>query len=258
VIVPSTATAQMMRELAVPDDRISLTPFVVDNDWWIEQARRADRHATRAEWQVSERDLVVLFCAKFQDWKRPLDLLRAFAKAAVADAVLVFAGEGPLRSQIESEAAALGVASRVRILGFTNQSRLPAVYRASDLLVLPSSYEPFGVVVNEAMCCGCVPLASEGCGAARDLVAPVSPELVFRCGDTEALAAALKRLLSDRSALAAMAANARARMEAWSPRENVAATVAAVARSVHRRKGEASPSMADSNAKFVPRNGVKS
>ena len=258
VIVPSTATAQMMRELAVPDDRISLTPFVVDNDWWIEQARRADRHATRAEWQVSERDLVVLFCAKFQDWKRPLDLLRAFAKAAVADAVLVFAGEGPLRSQIESEAAALGVASRVRILGFTNQSRLPAVYSAADLFVLPSAYDPCPAVVCEAMLCGLPVILSDEIRGRFDLVRPGFTGDIYPCGDTEALAAALKRLLSDRSALAAMAANARARMEAWSPRENVAATVAAVARSVHRREGEASPSMADSNAKFVPRNGVKS
>ena len=64
----------------------------------------------------------------------------------------------------------MGVADRVRFLGFVNQSGLPAVYAASDVLVLPSSYEPFGVVVNEAMLCGCAAIASDRVGARFDLV----------------------------------------------------------------------------------------
>ena len=257
VIVPSTAGAQMMRELAIPDQRICLTPFVVDNDWWIAQSRCANRNSTRAEWGVSERQLVVLFCAKLQDWKRPLDLLRAFAKAAVPDSVLIFAGEGPLRSQIESEAAALGIASRVRILGFTNQSRLPTVYSAVDLFVLPSSYDPCPVVVCEAMLCGCPVVISDQIRGRFDLVQPGFTGDIFRCGDVDALANSLKRLLSDRPGLAALAANARARMDTWSPRENIAATVAAITRAI-RRRGQA-PSAADPIVKsaFTNHDGAK-
>jgi glycosyltransferase involved in cell wall biosynthesis len=236
VIVPSSASVQMMCELSIPHQRISLTPFVVDNDWWIEQAGYADRAATRAEWGVSARELVVLFCAKLQDWKRPLDLLRAFAKADVPDSALIFAGEGPLRSQIESEAAALGIASRVRILGFTNQSRLPAVYSAADLLVLPSGYDPCPVVVCEAMLCGCPVVISDQIRGRFDLVRPGSTGDIFPCGDVDALAASLRRLLSDRAALATLAANARARMETWSPRENIAATVEAIRIAVERKR----------------------
>src|SRR5439155_389756 len=124
-----------------------------------------------------------IFGAKLQPWKRPLDLLRAFAKANLSNAILVFAGAGPLLPQLESEAASLGVAYRVRFLGFLNQTQLPAVYTAADLLVLPSEFEPFGLVVNEAMCCGCAVAASDRCGAARELVAPVDSRLVFPCGD---------------------------------------------------------------------------
>jgi glycosyltransferase involved in cell wall biosynthesis len=244
VIVPSSATAEMMRELGIPAERISFTPFVVDNDWWFEQARRADRKVTRGEWGVSNSELVVLYCAKLQDWKRPLDLLQAFAKAAVPDSLLVYAGEGPLRSQIESEAAALGVASRVRILGFTNQSRLPAVYSAADLFVLPSGYDPCPVVVCEAMLCGLPVVLSDEIRGRFDLVRPGVTGEIFACGDTDALAAILKRLLSDRAALAALSSNARARMETWSPRENIAGTVDAVVRAVSRRQGGASPSAA--------------
>ena len=78
--------------------------------------------------------LVVLFCAKLQPWKRPQDLLRAFAQVVDANAYLVFAGEGPLRSELESESRSLGRRDKVRFLGFVNQSGLPETYTASDIL----------------------------------------------------------------------------------------------------------------------------
>lgn len=235
VIVPSSATAVMMRELGIPDERISLTPFVVDTNWWIEQTRRCDRSITRVEWGVGEQDLAVLFCAKLQDWKRPLDLLRAFAKAGVPEATLVFAGEGPLRARIESEAAALGVAPRVRMLGFINQSKLPAVYSAADLFVLPSGYDPCPVVVCEAMVCGLPVLLSDEIRGRFDLVWPGATGDIYKCGDVEALAGKLRNLLGNRERLASLERNARAAMETWSPRENVAATLKAIEKAVEHK-----------------------
>ena len=235
VIVPSSAAVAMMRELGIPEDKISLTPFVVDNDWWIEQTRRSDRSITRAEWGVGEQDLAVLFCAKLQDWKRPLDLLRAFAKADIPEATLVFAGEGPLRARIESEAAALGVAARVRMLGFTNQSKLPAVYSAADLFVLPSGYDPCPVVVCEAMLCGLPVLLSDEIRGRFDLVRPGATGEIYRCGDVEALAETLRDLLGNRERLALLGRNARAAMETWSPRENVAATLGAIEKALEHK-----------------------
>jgi hypothetical protein len=65
---------------------------------------------------------------------------------------------------------------------------------------------------------------------------PVSPDLVFCCGDVDALAASLKNLLSDRSVLTAFAANALARIETWSPRENVAGIVEAIRTAALRKR----------------------
>ncbi len=161
VTVPSTGTREMMRALRIPERRITLTPYVVDNEWWKAQSSCVDRALVRASWDVPAGAIVLLFCAKLQPWKRPLDLLRAFAKAAAPNLFLVFAGDGPLHEEIAREAMELGVGGRVRLLGFVNQSELPAVYRASDVLVLPSEYEPFGVVVNEAILCGCVAAVSD-------------------------------------------------------------------------------------------------
>jgi glycosyltransferase involved in cell wall biosynthesis len=228
VIVPSSGARDLMLSLGLHVDRVTLTPYSVDNDWWIQQSAQVDRSAVRASWGTACSDVVILFCAKLQPWKRPLDLLRAFAKARLSSGILVFAGEGPLRAELESEAASLGVASRVRFLGFVNQSLLPAVYTSADLMVLPSEYEPFAVVINEAMCCGCAVAASDRVGAARDLVVPVSPQLVFPCGDIDALAGILKDSLADRSQLRRVATAALAHIQTWSPERNIAATLEAI------------------------------
>jgi glycosyltransferase involved in cell wall biosynthesis len=234
VIVPSTGTMELMRSLGLPDERVTLTPYVVDNDWWLERSACVDRAAVRAAWGAAPEDTVFLFCAKLQPWKRPLDLLQAFARAKFSNALLIFAGEGPLRGELESRAVALDVASRVKFLGFVNQTQLPAIYTAGDLMVLPSSYDAFGVVVNEAMLCGCPVAVSDSVGAGRDLVEHWRTGFVFPCGDIDALAAVLQQAVKERTKLSQMGSAARVRMDSWSPRENIDQTIAAVRRGVAR------------------------
>jgi glycosyltransferase involved in cell wall biosynthesis len=232
VSVPSTGGRELMRSLGLPDERVTLTPYVVDNDWWLVEAARVDRAAVRLSWGAAADDAVILFCAKLQVWKRPRDLLQAFAKAKIGKALLVFAGEGPLHGQLENEAAALRVAERVRFLGFVNQTQLPSIYRCADLMVLPSLYEPFGVVVNEAMLCGCPVIVSDHVGAARDLIAEGRTGFVYPCGDVAALAKLLERALGNREKLRELGQAARARMETWGPRENIEGTLEAISRGV--------------------------
>lgn len=236
MLLSSAAGVEFMRSLGIPEERLSLVPFVVENDWWVAHAASVDRQAVRESWGASPRDAVVLFCAKLQPWKCPLDLLRAFARARVPDTLLVFAGEGPLRKELEAEAHSLGLAERVRFLGFVNQSQLPAVYASADLFVLPSAYDPCPVVVCEAMLCGCPVLLSDQIRGRFDLVRPGVTGDIFPCGDVPALAASLASLLANRSALVTLGGNARARMATWSPRENIAATLAAVARAAGRKR----------------------
>jgi glycosyltransferase involved in cell wall biosynthesis len=235
VLALSPAGVDLMRSLSIPEDRISLIPFVVDNDWWTAQSALVDRQAVRNSWGVSERDVAVLFCAKLQYWKRPSDLLRAFAVANVSNSVLVFAGEGPLRSQLEAESAGLGIRDRVRFLGFVNQSQLPAIYTSADLFVLPSAYDACPVVVCEAMLCGCPVLLSDRICGRFDLVRPGVTGDIFPCANIDALAAALRKALGDRAHLAALSENARGRMTTFSPRENIAAALDAITRAVYHR-----------------------
>jgi glycosyltransferase involved in cell wall biosynthesis len=238
----SSGAAQQLKTLGFPEDRIVLSPYAVDNAWWSEQAAEVDRDAVRRIWQIPISAPIVLFCAKLQPWKGPMDLLEAFALANIPESYLVFAGDGPLRKDIEQRALALGISGRVRFLGFMNQSELPSVYCSSDLLVLPSLYEPFGLVVNEAMLCGCPVAVSDRVGAKYDLVRHNVNGFVFPATNVEALAVVLREFFSDSEMRDRMSAAARQRMETWSPREYINGLVEAVelaARSSGRPEEEA-------------------
>jgi glycosyltransferase involved in cell wall biosynthesis len=215
----SSGGVEYLRDLGFSSERVILTPYVVDNSWWDEQAAKIDRGAIREAWGIPTDASVALFCAKLQPWKGPFDLLEAFGRASVSNSYLVFAGDGPLRNELERKAAELGIAGRVRFLGFKNQSQLPSVYRASDLLVLPSHYEPFGLVVNEAMLCGCPVAVSDRVGARFDLVTNGENGFIFPVGNVDALAAILAEVLPDSEKRARMGAAARQRMKTWSPHE---------------------------------------
>jgi glycosyltransferase involved in cell wall biosynthesis len=232
VIVPSTGTFEMLKSLGIAAGKITLTPYTVDNDWWKTQSALVNREATRANLGATPHQAIILFCAKLQPWKRPMDLLQAFAEAGPEGSILVFAGEGPQRPQLEAEAAKLGIEQRVKFLGFVNQSQLPALYSTADLLVLPSVYEPFAVVVNEAMCCGCPVIVSDQVGAARDLVAPVNPEFVFPAGDVQALANVLRLAFTDREQLRAAGRRGFAHVATHSPERIIASTVEAISKAV--------------------------
>lgn len=230
VTIPSSAGERFILSLGIPKERIQLTPFVVDNDWWIQQSRSVDRVATRHQWKIPEDAHVILFCAKLHPRKCPKDILRAFAKAQIPNSYLIFAGDGIMRSELETEVEILKLERQTRFLGFVNQSQLPATYSSADLFVFTSQHEPFGVVVNEAMLCGCPVLVSDCIGARYDLVEHGETGFVYPCGDIEALAKLLKSTLADKESLQNISANAHRRMKSWSPSDNVEAVAQAIQR----------------------------
>jgi len=231
-LAPSAATARYLTSLRVPSERIAVTPFVVDNDYWTSRAAQVDRVEARSALGCVDREPVVLFCAKLQPWKRPQDVLRAFARADISNARLVMAGEGPMRRELEVEAKSLDVADRVRFVGFVNQSQLPALYRSADVMVLPSEYDPCPVVVCEAMLCGCPVILSDKIRGRAELVRSGETGFLYPCGDVGVLAETLQTALKDQRRLKQMSQAAQRRMETWSPRENIEAHVQAIERSL--------------------------
>lgn len=241
VLVPSTASWQFMKQLGITDERLVLTPFVADNDYFAQHASPASRKLIRERLSIPEDAFVILFCGKLVRWKRPADLLRAFASfvnrcpKAGSSAYLLFAGDGILRHQLEAEVRWMNLTEQVRFLGFTTYSKLPEVYAASDLLVLPSEHEAWGVVVNEAMACGIPVVVSDRVGARLDLVTSGETGELFSLGDVQALTAILRRRFLNRERTREMGKAARRRIASWSYRENMQGWIRAVERIKHSK-----------------------
>jgi glycosyltransferase involved in cell wall biosynthesis len=154
-----------------------------------------------------------------------MDLLEAASR--LGNVHTVFVGDGILRPELERRAAALGVTDRTHVAGFVNQTELPAIYRAADVLVLPSGREAFGLVVNEAFACGVPAIVSSACGSAGDLVQEGHTGYVVPVGAVEILAARLETLAADAALRVAMGREASLLVEGWGPRQNAAGFVEA-------------------------------
>ncbi len=228
VLVLSTASKRFIHSLGVPEDRIFITPYVVDNDVIAETARNCDRQKMRSQWHIPEDATVVVFCAKFIARKRPQDVIQAFAAAQTPNSYLIMVGDGPLADDLKTQTQQLGIQDKVRFLGLVKYSHLPEVYASSDVLAFSSEYEPYGLPVNEAMICGIPVVVSDRIGAGYDLVEEGKTGFTYPCGNIGALTTIFKQIFSQPEQLRAIGAAAKTRMETWSPRENVEGLVQAV------------------------------
>jgi len=194
-----------------PADRLFFSPHCVDTAWFSARATPEERLRLRALREISPETIVLLFAGRLVPFKRPLDLVIAAArcKARGVKAEVMVAGSGELESNLEAAAASSGV--RLHLLGFRNQSEMPAAYAATDFLVLPSDgRESWGLVANEALACGRPIIVSSACGCAPDLVQDGNVGRTFPAGDPEALADAIGDLAASPPSLSGIAALSRA------------------------------------------------
>lgn len=233
VLAIGSANRREYAAFGVPADRIHHMPYAVDTARFA-KASTLDRAALRKRFGVRPDAPAILYAAKFEPRKRPLDLLAAHARlrASGVDASLVFAGSGALEAELRAGAAG---SPDVVFPGFVNQAELPELYAACDVFVLPSEDEPWGLVVNEAMSVGLPVVVSRGVGCADDLVAPGVNGAVFETGDVDGLAAALRPLLQDTDFRRRFGAASRARIEGWSFEAAAAGLRRAVAAARTRR-----------------------
>jgi glycosyltransferase involved in cell wall biosynthesis len=219
------------RRRGIAEARLFDMPYAVDNLHFRALADEAAAQASifRRSLDIAEGRPVVLYAGKLQPRKHPMALLQAFKlldRAALGDPVLLFVGDGEERAALEAEAAPLGEA--VRLLGFRNQSELPAFYDLAEVFVLASSREPWGLAVNEAMNAGTAVVVSDQCGCAADLVTPQTGKVV-PAGDPAALARSLASLLGDRERCSTMGQAAKDKVAEWDFEADVMGLKAALA-----------------------------
>jgi glycosyltransferase involved in cell wall biosynthesis len=178
-----------------PSERLFFSPHGVDESMFLTAANAGLGHDIRREMGIAESDPVLLFVGKLIKRKRVEDLIVAskICEERGTRTHLLIAGSGPLESELRNVASELGV--RAHFMGFQNQSRIPAIYAASSILVLPSDDESWGLVANEALACRRPVVLSSAVGAAPDLAGDGRAGRVFRVGDCRHLAEMLIEVL---------------------------------------------------------------
>jgi len=232
----SHAGREVALRVGMPAERIASVRSVMDKTDWQMRAAQFDRHLIRDEWNVPREAPVAFYCAKLQVWKCPLDLVRAFAQAAVPGAYLVVAGDGPLRGELEAEVAKLGIGANVRLLGFVNTSQLPGHYKAADILVLPSRYDPCPFVVPESMFSGTPVILSDAVVGRADMIDSGKSGFLYPCNDVEALAALLRNTLSSRTLLSELRSGVESQMRSWTAQDYVDSFIDGIELAISRKR----------------------
>lgn len=226
VTTPSAWAAEATyRELDVPRSvPIQVIPNFVDTD----RFHPAPADAGRAR----DRPLVMVHVSNFRPLKRVDDVVRIFAETcrrlpAGTPLHLHLVGDGPEHRRIVALVEAFGLREHVRFLG--ERVDLPAVLRESDLFVLPSETESFGLAALEALACG-VPVVASQVGGIPEVISDGEVGLLAPVGDVSAMASHAVRLLTDDGLRARFSRAARQRAETHFQREPTVASYEALYR----------------------------
>ncbi len=193
--VLSEFSAEQLRKMyRMSRDRIVMIPGGADTERF---QPASDRGTVRQAFGLPER-APVLSTLRNLEARMGLDILiRAMAtlRLSIPGVLLLIGGEGSLRRPLESLAASLDLQDCVRFLGFVPEERLPLLYQAADVFVLPTrELEGFGLATVEALACG-TPVLGTAVGATPEILRPLHPSLLFRGTTPEAMAEDLRRFL---------------------------------------------------------------
>jgi glycogen(starch) synthase len=195
------ACSYYMREqiadiFGVDDDRIAVIPNGIDpDDLRPQEAPELER--LRREFAQPDEKLVLLIGRLVYEkgFQLALEAMPALIERVPRTRFLV-AGSGTHEDELRRQADELGLMDHGTFLGWIGDDVLHSLYPIADVCVVPSLYEPFGLVALEAMASGC-PCIVADTGGLREVVPHEEAGLRFRARDPEALVEVAARVLSD-------------------------------------------------------------
>jgi glycosyltransferase involved in cell wall biosynthesis len=190
IAVSDEVRDDLVRFGVAPRDKFEVIPYGFDLDRRIDSS--PETRAARRTAAGIDGTFVIGWAGRMTEIKRPGDLVRVLAE--LPGAILVLAGDGELRSEVEQLARTLGVSDRLRLLGYIDD--LGSWYGAFDVFLLTSANEGTPVVAIEALAAG-VPVVATDAGGTSTVVDDGETGLLAPIGDVSALAAHIERLRAD-------------------------------------------------------------
>jgi D-inositol-3-phosphate glycosyltransferase len=202
IVATSPQEDYMLRSLVSEQGNVQVIPCGTD----LQNFRAIPRTEARSRLGFSAQEKIVLYVGRFDPRKGIETLVRAFAKLrqdSTEKVKLIIVGgsevgqpDGLERQRIGDLVQDLNLADSVVFAGRVGHDLLPTYYTAADVCVIPSHYEPFGLVAIEAMACG-TPVVASAVGGLRFTVLPEETGLLVPPQDVDGFAQSIDRILSD-------------------------------------------------------------
>ena len=207
VVATSPQERDDLRQLVSQSGRVEIVPCGTDVENFYPLSKAEARH----QLGFDRHERIVLYVGRFDPRKGIETLVRACAKLRDRFAhqsestkfrLVVVGGSDPHeadgveRARIEEIVNNLGLADLTEFVGMVGHDRLPLYYTAADVCVIPSHYEPFGLVAIEAMACG-TPVVASAVGGLKFTVIPEETGLLAPAQDVDGFANAIGRILTD-------------------------------------------------------------
>jgi glycosyltransferase involved in cell wall biosynthesis len=212
-----TRQKRYLQHYGVPDSRIVVAQMTVDVAAMassVTEITAEARQLRRAATGIAPDECVFLFVGRLDPAKGIALLLEAFSRVSARNGKirLHVAGDGILRDMVTK---AIANSARIDWAGRLTGPALLDAYAAADVFVLPSLFEPWGLVVNEAMAAGLPVIASDRVGCVDDLVIHGGTGVVVEADRPNLLADAMTRLADDAPLRRMMRAAGRERIAGW-------------------------------------------
>ncbi|MGB6300194.1 MAG: glycosyltransferase family 4 protein [Rivularia sp. (in: cyanobacteria)] len=184
VVAVSDKVAKDLQEIGIPENAIR----VISNGVDIEEFSPGDG-GSRQTWNLPDGVPLAMFAGDIRLPRKNLDtVLKALVEVPNLHLAVVGVTDGSPYPQL---AKSLGIDDRVHFMGFRRD--VPSIMKAVDFFVFPSRYEPFGLVITEAMATG-LPVITASCTGAAPLITPEAGIVLPNPNDIKALAEAMQKL----------------------------------------------------------------
>ena len=202
IIALTRASRHHLLLFGAPDKKIEIIPTPIDTNEYVPNKQ----NFLQDKWNLTSP--IILFVGRFTEIKGIKYLLRAFPTVlkAVPEAKLVMVGGGPLETEVK--AFQKKFPNSLFWLPFVDNNMMPNIYSGSDVVILPSFFEPFGNVTVEAMACG-KPVVGSCIGGMLDTIVHGETGLHIQPGDSNQIANSLIRILTDDTLRKELGQNAR-------------------------------------------------
>ena len=197
-ITYSSLSKEYFIKLGMPEEKIVIKPNVTDNEYWGKEAEKCSRERYKIIKKEGFKNKNFIYVGRFAPEKNLFFMLETFKKVK-GDLKsnqwgLILVGGGILEERLKKYVEKEKIKD-VFFIPFKQKDELPKYYAISDVLLLPSLREPWGIVVNEAMASGLIPVISERCGA-RDLIINNENGFLFDPTQKEELISVMKKVIS--------------------------------------------------------------